>query len=376
MKNDKIKIAVIFGGKSSEHEVSRWSAVSVISNLDMNKYDVVMVGITKIGEWLIYNGAPNKISDGSWETEARAAIATQADKKEFSQIDSCGGITIQKLKNIGVSVMIPILHGCMGEDGTIQGLFEIADIAYVGCGVFASSACMDKTMTKSIVNGTGVMQAKYVLGYAHQIQNQIDTLIDEIEREIGYYCFVKPSSSGSSVGVSKCKNRSELKAALIEAVRYDRKILIEEYIKGREFECAILGNDDPKASVVGEIIPGAEFYDYEAKYINDTSKTVIPANIPEETAEKIRMSALAVYQALDCSGLARVDFFVRDETNEVIFNEINSMPGFTNISMYPKMWEATGIPYRELIDRLIQLALARYQENAVYHEIGSGDANG
>lgn len=260
-------------------------------------------------------------------------------------------------------MVFPVLHGCNGEDGTIQGLFELAGIPYVGCGVLASAVGMDKIYAKIIFEKAGIPQADYLYFTRKEIYGDVEGVVDKIEEKFSYPVFVKPSNAGSSVGVSKAHDKNELKEALIYAARYDRKVLIEEFINGREVECAVLGNDDPVASTVGEIIPGNEFYDYKAKYIDNTSKIKIPADLPEETVEQIRNYAVKAFKALDCSGLARVDFFVHKETGKVYINEINTMPGFTSISMYPMLWEESGISYPELIEKLIDLAVQRYNDN-------------
>jgi len=268
------------------------------------------------------------------------------------------------LINRSIDVVFPVLHGCNGEDGTIQGLFELAGIPYVGCGVLASSIGMDKVYSKIIFEKEGLRQGRYLVFNRKEVEGDIESLIVKVEEILSYPCFVKPANTGSSVGVSKANDREELLKALNLAVRYDRKVLVEEFIDGREVECAVLGNDEPEASTVGEIIPCNEFYDYWAKYDEkSTSKTIIPADLPEKTIATIREYAVRAFKALDCAGLSRVDFFVHKGTGEVYINEVNTLPGFTSISMYPKLWEASGVPYGELIDRLIDLALERFEEN-------------
>lgn len=370
---DKKRIAFIFGGQSSEHEVSRISAQSVLSNIDQDKYEVVMVGITKDGRWLSYDGPIALIGSGEWEQAATAKALDRARECECAEetaIVKAGASAGNIFKAAGaasegkgIDVIFPILHGCNGEDGTIQGLFELAGIPYVGCGVLASALGMDKAYAKIIFEKEGLPQGKYLAFNRKQIHNEIDNAIAQVEALLTYPCFVKPSNAGSSVGVSKAGSREKLVEALHFAARYDRRILVEEFIDGREVECAVLGNDDPIASTVGEIIPCNDFYDYNAKYIDNNSLTRIPADLPRETIEKIREYAVRAYKSLDCSGLTRCDFFVHKDTGAVYINEVNTLPGFTSISMYPKLWEASGIPYGELIDRLIELAVERFEDN-------------
>ena len=327
-----IKVAVIYGGMSTEHDVSMVSAQNVIENLNASKYDIYKIEIAKNGEWL-NNG-----------------------KKIKNVVE-----ILQKM-----DVVFPVLHGLYGEDGTIQGMLEMLKVPYVGCKVLASSVCMDKVYTKYILKNAKINQAKfvyiknentYVDDDLEEMDLQNDEIIDVVNKKLGFPVFVKPSNSGSSVGVTKANNGEELVRAIQTASQYDKKILIEETIVGKEVECAVLGNDEVKASTVGEIISAEDFYTYDAKYNNSESKTVIPALIPEKIIEEIRRCAIKAFKAVDGSGLARVDFFVEKDTNKVFLNEINTMPGFTEISMYPKLWEASGISYSELLDELIKLAL-------------------
>lgn len=362
--SDKKRIGVIFGGQSPEHEVSRVSAQNVIKNIDRNKYDVVMIGITKDGRWLTYEGPEEELGTGRWQ-----AIAESNEKGNTVNINELlsGDKSPNSAQNSGqkLDIVFPVLHGCNGEDGTIQGLLELFGVPYVGCGVLSSAIAMDKAFSKLIFEKYSIPQGKYLVFDRSGINTgNIHGIIEKVEEVLTYPCFVKPSNTGSSIGVSKARDRKQLIEALHLASRYDRKILVEEYIEGGEFECAVLGNQNPEASVVGEIIPCNEFYDYEAKYSPDsTSKTVIPADLPEDVSHKIRKYAVEAFKALECSGLARVDFFVQKGTNKVYINEVNTLPGFTSISMYPKLWEATGIKYTELIDRLINLALERFRDN-------------
>lgn len=350
---NKITVAVIFGGQSTEHEVSRTSACTIISHLNPDKYYVIPVGITKKGEWLIYNGPVENIKTGEWERYGtRAILSPDASQKCLLKI--VGG----KVKEIPIDVVFPILHGMWGEDGTIQGLLEMAQIPYVGCGVLSSSVCMDKVFTKLVAKDMKVKQAKY-LWFSRDELGKRKGILTKVEKKIGYPCFIKPANSGSSVGIRKAENKEELEEALTYAARFDRKVIVEEMMKGREVECAVLGNEKPMVSCVGEVLAAEEFYTYDAKYNNPQSQTVIPAQLPDGVEEKIKKVALKMYQATECSGLARIDFFVREETNEVVFNEINTMPGFTPISMYPELWENAGKAKQELMDDFISLALTK-----------------
>jgi D-alanine-D-alanine ligase len=371
--SDKKRVMVIFGGQSSEHEVSRISATSIINNMDKNKYDISLVGITKEGRWLPYNGPVEKIASGEWEEIAVSEMVKSIPYRDniINAIVSRGASSEALIKpgkegsnERPVDVVFPVLHGCNGEDGTIQGLFEMAGIPYVGCGVLGSALGMDKIYAKIVFEKAGIPQADYLYFTRKEINDNSEQAADLIEQKFKYPVFVKPSNAGSSVGITKAHDRKELIEGLKLAIIHDRKVLIEEFINGREVECAVLGNDNPIASTVGEIVPSNEFYDYNAKYIDGNSKTIIPANLPADTITKIREYAVKAFKALDCAGLSRVDFFVHKETGEVYINEINTLPGFTNISMYPMLWEASGIPYSELIDKLIDLAIERFNDNA------------
>ena len=347
----KKKVAVIFGGRSTEHEVSRISAYSIIKNIDRELFDIVMIGVTKQGEWLPYNGDIEALPDGSWEKSANPTGCSTLTKG-IEAIETC-------------DVILPVLHGQNGEDGTVQGLFELMDLPYVGCGVFASAACMDKVYTKIIFEKAGIPQAKYI--YIKRENDGYNSINDKFEeekldlekiiKEIGFPMFVKPSNSGSSVGVKKATNREELKMAIENAGKYDRKILVEQGINAKEVECAVLDDKEVKASTVGEIQAAEEFYSFDAKYNMPESKTIIPAEIKEEQIETIRKLAIKAFKAIDGKGLARVDFFIDKETEKIYINEINTMPGFTKISMYPKLFEAVGISYSDLLDKLVQNAL-------------------
>ena len=358
---NKKAVGIIFGGASSEHEVSRRSATSIIENISREKYEAVLIGITKAGEWFQYTGDISKISNGDWEKD------TQNKKKAFISPDnSVGGLVVledDKYSTIHLDVVIPVLHGKNGEDGTIQGLFQLAKIPFVGCDLLSSATCMDKIDTNIILSYAGVKKAKFAFVMASDFSADEEACIRHIEGTLpSYPLFVKPSNAGSSVGVSKAANREELIEAIKVAFREDSRILIEETIVGQEVECAVLGNDNPIASICGEIAPANEFYDYEAKYVSDSS-LYIPAHISDEVSEKVRKIAVKAYKAMGCGGLSRVDFFVEKGTNEIYLNEINTFPGFTSISMYPKLFERTGIPFAELLDKLINLAFERANLN-------------
>lgn len=352
---NKLTVAVIFGGQSSEHEVSRVSASTIISNLDPEKYYVIPVGITKDGKWMIYNGPVENIKNGEWEKFGTPAVLSP-DASQKGLLKTVGG----KVKLIPIDLAFPVLHGKYGEDGTIQGLFELAQIPYVGNGVLSSSISMDKAFTKIIAKNAKIPQAKYVEVHSEDLK-RIKTTASKIEKKLGYPCFVKPANAGSSVGITKAHNKEELMEGLKVAAVHDSKIVVEEGIVGREIECAVLGNrGHVEASCVGEIFSAGEFYDYDAKYNNAESKTVVPAEISSEKQDEIRKMAVKVFNAVDGSGLARVDFFVENETENVIFNELNTLPGFTPISMYSMLWAACGKSTAELLDNLIELALERF----------------
>ena len=352
----KLNLCVIFGGQSPEHDISRRSVTSVLENLDKDKYDIHTVGITKSGQWFLYTGNYSDIMNGDWESDSANL------KKAFISPDPTDGGLIVFDNNstslIKIDVIFPVLHGEYGEDGTIQGLFEMSGIKYVGMGVGASANGMDKTFSKIVFASAGIPQADWVTVLTEELAD-INEVIDNIENKLGYPCFVKPACTGSSVGVGKAADRESLEAALKNAAQFGRKILVEENIDGHEVECAVLGNSDVKASVVCEIIPVAEFYDFDAKYVDGTTKLQIPAELPEEISEKIRSYAVTAFKALDGAGLSRVDFFVKNSDNSIVLNEINTLPGFTSISMYPKLWNECGIGYSELLDKLIEYALKR-----------------
>ncbi|MEG1620413.1 MAG: D-alanine--D-alanine ligase family protein [Oscillospiraceae bacterium] len=352
MSLEKETIAVLFGGANSEHEVSR--RTSILGHISREKYNVLMIGITKDGRWLNYQGPIEKIPDGSWEKSNAVYPAIISPDASHH-----GMIILKDNKNefVKIDVVFPVLHGKNGEDGTIQGLFEIAGIPYVGCGVGASSNCMDKEYTHIILESAGIKTAKWSVVKKQDLAD-FDAAEKNISAHLGYPMFVKPANAGSSVGVNKAKNKAQLKNAIELALVHDKKVIVEEFINGTEIECAVMGNDNPIAPVVGELEIRAEFYDYEAKYINDSTIIHVPARIDEKSASKIKAIAINAYKALGCTGLARVDFFLC-ENKDIILLEPNTLPGFTSISMYPKMMMESGMTYAEIIENLISLAKER-----------------
>ena len=349
----KLSVCVLFGGRSPEHEVSLRSAESVLNNMDPEKYNIFPVGITKSGNWMLFGGKDySLLPDGQWEhCEENRQVALSPIRGQ-GLLNFEGDCVVRER----IDVVFPVLHGENGEDGTIQGLLQLAGIPYVGPHVAASAVAMDKTLTKLVADNAGIPQAAWQLVRRRDLGDRLEGTLDSLEKRFAYPMFVKPAGTGSSVGVSKAKNRQALAAALENAAKFDDKVLVEEFIRGKEIEVAVMGNGSPVASVCGEIDSGAEFYDYDAKYITDTSVAYIPARISEETSEQVRDMAVRVYRAIGCQGLSRVDFFVTEE-GRVVFNEINTIPGFTSISMYPKLFGASGIPYGQLIDQLLELAL-------------------
>lgn len=365
---EKINVGIIFGGRSEEHEVSLMSATSIIKAIDKEKYNVIPLGITKEGQWMLYNGPIEEIENGGWEGISNKLLQDNPHENLFSVIP-IGTKEVQTVDHIPpnlenhIDVIFPVLHGPYGEDGTVQGLLEIANIPYVGAGVLASALCMDKAYAKKLFEMEGISVVEYLVIMRSRLKLNERDYISIIEKSFGYPVFVKPANLGSSVGITKCHNKDELIEGLKEAARHDRRILVERSIDCREIECAVLGNDEPEASVVGEIVPSHEFYDYESKYFDDgKSKLIIPAELSKEKSDEIRAMAVKAYRALDCSGLSRVDFFLEKDTEKVYINEINTMPGFTKYSMYPLLWQKTGLPYDKLIDKLIQLAIERFED--------------
>lgn len=352
----RMRVGLIYGGRSGEHEVSILSANSVMTAIDVTKYEVVPIAITKEGKWLPGQAPQLLVESGHLEARSLGEISPESEEG----IANKRGLILSGLRK-KVDVIFPVLHGPFGEDGTIQGLLELADIPYVGAGVLGSATGMDKAIMKALFQQAGLPVGSYLV-YLRRDLRDFERIAETVVQKLGYPCFVKPANLGSSVGISKAHDQEELWKALQLAARYDRKIVIEAMLSGREIECGILGNDVPLASVLGEIVPCAEFYDYEAKYILNDSRLIIPAELPEELVKKVQELAVQAFKAVDCAGLARVDFFVDSENGRIFINEINTMPGFTRISMYPKLWEASGIGYVDLIDRLLQLALERYED--------------
>lgn len=353
----KLQAVVIFGGQSSEHVVSCMSAVNVINHIDKERYDLLLIGITEDGRW-IKTDSVEDIESGAWKEGTVSAVLLPDAVKQCVLVMEGSRIT-----EVKADVVFPALHGLLGEDGTIQGLLEMAGIPYVGCGVLASAVSMDKLYTKIVVEDLGIRQAEYEGVYREQLKD-MEEVISRVEGHFSYPVFIKPSNAGSSRGVTKAENRQALREGLLEAAKHDRKILVEETILGREIECAVFGGGRQQvlASGVGEILAAAEFYDFDAKYYNEESRTVTDPDLPEGAAERVRQAAMAVFKAVDGYGLARVDFFVKDD-GEVVFNEINTMPGFTAISMYPMLWEARGIGKDQLVEMLLAHGMERFKRD-------------
>ena len=356
----KIRVGVIFGGRSGEHEVSLVSATSVIESLDPAQYDVVPIGITREGRWVSSSNAIALLKD-------RVGLDREPERILVPEPGRRGLVSAKDLTNetAALDVIFPLVHGVYGEDGTIQGLLELANIPYVGAGVLASAVGMDKIVQKELFVNAGLPVPKYLWFLSREFADRPRRVVSRIERTLRYPLFVKPANTGSSVGISKAHTREELIQAIRLAAQYDRKVLLEQGINNaREIECSVLGNDEPEASVPGEIIPSNEFYDYDAKYVDGKSRAIVPAKLPKRVIRTVRDHALAAFRVIDCTGMARVDFFVTRKTHTVYVNEINTIPGFTSISMYPKLWEASGVSFGELLDRLIALAMQRHKEKS------------
>jgi len=350
----KLSVCVLFGGISPEHDVSLRSAQAVLEHMDPEKYNIFPVGITKEGSWIRYGGTDySLLPDESWQQFPGNRRATISPVRGQGLLSFEGDCVVRER----IDVAFPVLHGENGEDGSIQGLLQLAGIPCVGPLVAASATAMDKTLTKLVAEHAGVRQAAWLTVTRAELSREEETVLRAVEAKFSYPVFVKPAGTGSSVGVSKASDHEQLSAALHKAAKYDRKVLVEEFIRGREVEVAVLGNETPAASACGEIDSGAEFYDYDAKYVTSTSRLFIPARISEETSEKVREAAVRVYEAIGCRGMSRVDFFVTYDGEEIVFNEINTLPGFTSISMYPKLLEDSGIGFGALVDQLIALAL-------------------
>ena len=413
----KLRVGVLCGGRSGEHEVSLVSAQSILEALDRDRYEVAVIGIAKDGTWLL-SGNPLAELHAATSHESRVAgresrvLEAEANARgsgaEALSTNGTGEIlesdaqpTVPSTRRAGpmthdsrlvtrdsslatrdrlparmppLDVIFPVLHGTFGEDGTVQGLFELAGIPYVGAGVAASAVGMDKALMKAIFRDAGLPVVPLVVVRQSELEADEEAVLDRVEAALPYPCFTKPANLGSSVGISKARTRSELRAGLRLAARYDQKVIVEQGLHVRELECSVLGNEDPVASVVGEIVPAGEFYDYHAKYHSDETRLIIPADLPAETAAQIRRLAVDAFRAIDAAGLARVDFFLEISTGRIYVNEINTMPGFTAVSMYPKLWEASGIPYPALLDRLIELALERHAERAAIQRTREAEA--
>lgn len=360
-KDKRIRVGIIFGGRSGEHEVSLRSARSVMDAIDRDKYEVLPIGITPEGHW-IAGGDPYGFLTAGEAGPRPAALLGEPGDPTLKAIEPAAETGSTMTDIASVDVIFPVLHGPFGEDGTVQGLLELADIPYVGAGVTGSAVGMDKAIFKAVMAAYGIPVLPYQLVLRSEWEADREKILDRVETALSYPVFTKPCNLGSSVGISKARTRNELEAALTDAARYDRRLLVEQGIPAREIELSVLGNEEPIASVPGEVIPGDEFYSYDDKYINDDAEILIPAPLDEAMTRQAQEMATAAYRAVDCAGLARVDFLLDSETGELWLNEINTIPGFTSISMYPKLWEASGLSYPELIDRLIQLALERHAD--------------
>lgn len=354
LNNSKLRIAVLFGGQSGEHEVSLNSAQSVLSAIDQNRYTIQTIGISQQGQWF-WGITPHEVQNTGFPANGKpVTLVHDPTNPHFLALD---GSSLED--NGAVDLIFPVLHGPFGEDGTLQGLLEMAGIPYVGSGVLGAALGMDKDRMKAVFAQAGLRIARHLTFLRSEYEADAASILLTIEEKLGYPCFVKPANLGSSVGISKAKNRMELQTALTTAAIYDRKIIIEENINGREIEVSVLGNDRPIASVPGEIMPSRDFYDYESKYIDSDSRLEIPAKISSSVQTELQKAAIAAFRAVEAFGLSRVDFFVTPD-EQIYLNEINTLPGFTKISMYPKLWEATGIPYKALIDELVSLGLERF----------------
>jgi D-alanine-D-alanine ligase len=367
----KLRVGVIYGGRSGEHEVSLASAASVFQNLDPSRYEAIAIRIEKDGRWALPPKPPTTMKAADVIADSRGArLPSGSSAREAHLVAHPGGdtlLTIDRSQNavsgLGLDVVFPVLHGPYGEDGTVQGLLELANVPYVGAGVLASAVGMDKSVMKLVFAAKDLPICDYAVILKRDWQRDEHAVMHAVVGRLGFPVFVKPANLGSSVGISKARHATELREAIRLAAEFDRKIVVEAAVPGaREIECAVLGNDDPEASIPGEIIPGREFYDYEAKYVDDTSRTVIPADLPERLTREIQTLAVAAFKAVDCAGMARVDFLLARETGVLYLNEVNTIPGFTTISMYAKMWEASGLAYPQLVDRLIELAIQRHAE--------------
>jgi D-alanine-D-alanine ligase len=371
MKTEKIKVGLIFGGRSGEHEVSFCSASSIIKAIDKDKYTVVPIGITKEGRWISPQDSELALQSGKIEGRNTVILLNDPSGRALVRIDN--NQRLDKSSALErLDVIFPVLHGPHGEDGTVQGLLELADIPYVGAGVAASAISMDKDLMKTIFQHRGLPILKWMTIKRKEWQKDKEKILSLVQDDFEYPLFVKPTNLGSSVGITKVHKKEELDKAIDLASSYDRKILIEEGLEEvREIECGVLGNDEPQASVVGEVRPAGEFYDYDSKYIDKETQLIVPTDLPDGVSQKVQEIALHAFKAVDAAGMARVDFFVSKKVNKIYLSEINTIPGFTSVSMYPRLWEASGIPYSDLIDQLIQLALERHQDkkqNKIFYD--------
>ena len=359
---EKLKVLLLFGGESAEHEVSVISARSVCSAIDSSRYDVLPVGLSRAGQWCLSESGYDALDCQAVSAEKMTSVHLAIDSGALIRSDN--GRPVEEVFDIA----FPLLHGPNGEDGTVQGLLELAGLPYVGAGVAASAVGMDKELARAVFMAKGLAQTDYLVVHKSRWQSHPNKVIDEIEDTLEYPVFVKPVNLGSSIGISKAADRDSLEKAIQKAACYDIKIMVERSVElARELECAVLGNERPRASIIGEIVPGAEFYDYSTKYLDDRSQLIVPADLPDSISEKIKEMSIEAFKAVDGAGLSRVDFLM-SPSGEILINEINTMPGFTPISMYPRLWEASRIEYAELIDKLIELGLARYQQRS---EVGS-----
>lgn len=360
-KKQKLRVGVIFGGRSGEHEVSLMSARSVVDALDPDKYEIIPIGIDKQGRWLV-GDAMRALTEGTAGVASPGTLLPDPQESALMRVDREEARPVTLSEVTQVDVILPILHGPFGEDGTVQGLLELADLPYVGAGVVGSAVGMDKAIFKHVMEANDLPIVPWRLILAARWRDHPDPILEELEEAFDYPVFTKPANLGSSVGISKCSDRDALRAGLDEAAAYDRRLIVERGVNARELEISVLGNDEPIASVVGEIRPRRDFYDYVAKYVSGDSELLIPAPLEPGVSERARTLALRAYQAIDCAGLGRVDLLLDRDDGRLYVNELNTIPGFTRISMYPKLWEASGIPYPELLDRLIELAVERHRE--------------
>ena len=363
-KDRRKRVGVIFGGRSGEHEVSLMSARSVMSALDPDKYEIVMIGISKTGRWLTGDVAL-ALESGAPDTAQRATILPDPQARILVQIDEGDTQPATMSEVAQLDVIFPVLHGPYGEDGTVQGLLELAGIPYVGAGVVGSAVGMDKAIFKAVMIAHGISILPWLMVLSSDWHRQPEEILQHIETKLPYPLFTKPANLGSSVGISKCTNSLELAEGLAVAAQYDRRLIVEQGIYARELEVSVMGNDDPIASVVGEVKPRRDFYDYVAKYVSDDSELIIPAQLSQTQSDQVRKLAIQAFKAMDCAGLGRADFLLDKQDYQLYINEINTIPGFTRISMYPKLWEASGIGYSQLLDHLIELALERHQEKSM-----------